>query len=165
LSKKENGKSIEVPASASENHASNPMDLHLLQQIVKLMTANDLSTVDVRDGRKRVIIKRGAQIVASTTALSSSSNTASTAKLPDAEASLIAIKSPMVGTFYAASSPDAKPLATVGMHVDDDTDVCIIEAMKVFNNIKAECKGTITKIMVNNGQTVEFGQTLFLVKP
>ena len=71
----------------------------------------------------------------------------------------------MVGTFYAAPAPDAKPFVSVGDHVDEETDVCVIEAMKVFNNIKAETKGTIAKILVNNGQPVEFGQTLFLVKP
>jgi len=71
----------------------------------------------------------------------------------------------MVGTFYAAPSKGAKPFVTVGTVVDEETDVCIVEAMKVFNNIKAECRGTISKILVNDGQSVEFGQTMFLVKP
>jgi acetyl-CoA carboxylase biotin carboxyl carrier protein len=71
----------------------------------------------------------------------------------------------MVGTFYAAPAANEKPFVTVGATVDEETDVCIIEAMKVFNNIKAECSGKIAKILVTNGQTVEFGQTLFLVKP
>jgi acetyl-CoA carboxylase biotin carboxyl carrier protein len=83
----------------------------------------------------------------------------------DESAGLVAIKSPMVGTFYAAPSPDAKPFVQVGSNVDDETDVCVIEAMKVFNNIKAETRGTIAKVMVTNGQTVEFGTVLFLVKP
>lgn len=71
----------------------------------------------------------------------------------------------MVGTFYARPSPDAKPFVTVGSVVDEDTDVCIIEAMKVFNNIKAETRGTIAKVLVEDRATVEFGQVLFLVKP
>jgi acetyl-CoA carboxylase biotin carboxyl carrier protein len=71
----------------------------------------------------------------------------------------------MVGTFYAAPSPDAKPFVSVGSRVDEETDVCVVEAMKVFNNIKADTRGTIAKILVSNGETVEFGQTLFLVKP
>ena len=71
----------------------------------------------------------------------------------------------MVGTFYVAGSPEAKAFVQVGSTVDEETDVCIIEAMKVFNNIKAETRGTIAKILVTNGQTVEFGQVLFLVKP
>ena len=83
----------------------------------------------------------------------------------DADAGLTAIKSPMVGTFYASPNPESKAFVSVGSTVDEETDVCIIEAMKVFNNIKAECRGTIAKIMVNNGQTVEYGQVLFLVKP
>jgi acetyl-CoA carboxylase biotin carboxyl carrier protein len=83
----------------------------------------------------------------------------------DEDAGLIAIKSPMVGTFYSSSSPDAKPFVSVGSAVDEETDVCVIEAMKVFNNIKAECRGKIARILVTNGQTVEFSQTLFLVKP
>jgi len=81
------------------------------------------------------------------------------------DANLTPIKSPMVGTFYSSSSPEAKAFVSVGTTVDEESDVCIIEAMKVFNNIKAECSGTIAKIMVNNGETVEFGQVLFLVKP
>ena len=87
------------------------------------------------------------------------------AEPPVEEANYHAIKSPMVGTFYSSPSPDAKSFVKVGSVVTEDTDVCIIEAMKVFNNIKAECRGTIAKVLVNNGQTVEFGQTLFLVKP
>jgi acetyl-CoA carboxylase biotin carboxyl carrier protein len=83
----------------------------------------------------------------------------------DEEAGLKPIKSPMVGTFYAAPSPDAKPFVNVGSKVDEESDVCVIEAMKVFNNIKAELRGTIAKILVQSGQAVEFGQTLFLVKP
>ena len=71
----------------------------------------------------------------------------------------------MVGTFYAKATPESKPFVTVGSQVDEETDVCVIEAMKVFNNIKAECRGSIAKILVTDGQTVEFGTVLFLVKP
>ena len=71
----------------------------------------------------------------------------------------------MVGTFYARPTPDAKPFVSVGTVVNEDSDVCIIEAMKVFNNIKAEAKGTVTKVLAEDGKAVEFGQVLFLVKP
>jgi acetyl-CoA carboxylase biotin carboxyl carrier protein len=71
----------------------------------------------------------------------------------------------MVGTFYAAPTPEAKPFVQAGTAVTEDTDICVIEAMKVFNNIKAETRGTIAKVLVTNGQTVEFGQVLFMVKP
>lgn len=150
------------------------MDVALLQKIVDLMASNDLNTVDVRDGDQRIILKRGATIIAQSAVgaqpqpLSAPSATtmqpSAPSAAPDPDAGLTPIKSPMVGTFYAAASPDAKPFVSVGSEVDDDTDVCVIEAMKVFNNIKAECSGTIAKILVTNGQTVEFGQALFLVK-
>jgi acetyl-CoA carboxylase biotin carboxyl carrier protein len=163
--------------TASGKAVSNsPMNLNLLEQITRLMTENDLNTVDLRDGDKRVILKRGAPIGSMPLAgfanqyappppTSGASAGSSTAAPVDENANLLSIKSPMVGTFYASSSPDSKAFVSVGSTIDEDTDVCIIEAMKVFNNIKAECKGTIAKILVENGATVEFGQVLFLVKP
>lgn len=83
----------------------------------------------------------------------------------DPDAGLIAIESPMVGTYYASPSPDAKPFLSEGSKINNDSVVCLIEAMKVFNEIKAEKSGTIARILVKNGQAVEFGQKLFLVKP
>jgi acetyl-CoA carboxylase biotin carboxyl carrier protein len=74
------------------------------------------------------------------------------------------IKSPMVGTFYRAPSPESKPFSDVGTKVVETTPVCIIEAMKIMNEIQAETKGTITEILVENGQPVEYGQRLFKVK-
>jgi acetyl-CoA carboxylase biotin carboxyl carrier protein len=162
-----------------------PMDVSLLEQIVQLMSANDLNTVDVRDGDQRVILRRGAFVAPhassgfATTAAPQApalggtgtsnpglaSGATTSAPATDSDAGMLSIKSPMVGTFYASSSPEAKPFVIVGSTVDEESDVCIIEAMKVFNNIKAECRGTIAKILVTNGQTVEFGQPLFLVKP
>lgn len=172
MSKKKPVKKSEPKVKVSNG---SPMNTQLLEQIVKLMSSNDLNTVDVRDGDKRVIIRRGAvamqmsaaQMFAAPVAAAPAAAPAPVAKAAPAadDASYVAIKSPMVGTFYSSPSPDAKAFVAVGSQVSDDTDVCIIEAMKVFNNIKAECKGTIAKIMVTNGQTVEFGQTLFLVKP
>ena len=79
---------------------------------------------------------------------------------PEAE-----IKSPMIGTFYRAPSPDAAPYVEVGAPVEPDTVVCIIEAMKVMNEIKAEAKGVITQVLVENGKPVEFGQPLFKIRP
>ena len=75
------------------------------------------------------------------------------------------ITSPMVGTFYAAPSPDAAPYVKVGDKVKKDTIVCIVEAMKLFNEIEAEVDGEIVEVLVENGQLVEYGQPLFLVKP
>ena len=156
--------------------SSSPMNMELLEKMVGLMASHDLSTVDVRDGDKRIILRRGAMQVAMPMTMASAPQGMSTyaaapapgagpATAPAEDAGLVAIKSPMVGTFYGSSSPEAKPFVTVGSKVNEDTDVCIIEAMKVFNNIKAECSGTIAKILVTSSQAVEFGQTLFLVKP
>ncbi|MCC6239344.1 MAG: acetyl-CoA carboxylase biotin carboxyl carrier protein [Phycisphaerales bacterium] len=161
------------------------MDVGLLQQIVNLMSSNDLNTVDLRDGQRRIVLRRGAAPAAApgyypyslppaTSAPAGAASATPSAPTPtaqspaaaaDTDAGLIPIKSPMVGTFYARSGPDAKPFVSVGATVEDDTDVCIIEAMKVFNNIKAECRGTIARVLVEDRQTVEFGQVLFLVKP
>jgi acetyl-CoA carboxylase biotin carboxyl carrier protein len=167
-------------AEGSRVSSGSPMDVNLLEQIVKLMSANDLNTVDVRDGAKRVVLKRGAVVgpvtyAAPPLAVSHappahasapvSGSSAPAKPQADETAGLIPIKSPMVGTYYSASSPDAKPFVSVGTTIDEETDVCIIEAMKVFNNIKAEIRGTIAKVLCTNGQTVEFGQPLFLVKP
>jgi acetyl-CoA carboxylase biotin carboxyl carrier protein len=178
--KKKAGK--KKPTTHAINSSTSPMDVGLLQQIVRLMSSNDLNTVDVRDGDKRVILKRGMSFVAPSAssggyAFATPVQTQSPGLAPgaatgganaapvDEDAGLVAIKSPMVGTFYSSPSPDAKVFVSVGSTVDEETDVCIIEAMKVFNNIKAETRGTIAKILVSNGETVEFGQTLFLVKP
>jgi acetyl-CoA carboxylase biotin carboxyl carrier protein len=146
---------------------SGPMDMSLLQRLVKLMQANDLNTVELRDGDRRVTLKRGPAAAEGPIIVPPIAATTPTAAAAAAEesANLLPIKSPMVGTFYVAPSPDAKPFVSVGSTVDEETDVCIIEAMKVFNNVKAECRGTITKILVSNGQAVEFGQVMFLVKP
>ncbi len=82
-----------------------------------------------------------------------------------ADAQLAVIKSPMVGTFFPAPSPDAPPFVKVGDHVGPDTTVCIIEAMKVFNEIPAEISGQIVAVLVENGEPVEFGQPLFKIDP
>jgi acetyl-CoA carboxylase biotin carboxyl carrier protein len=159
-----------------------PMDVGLLEQLVKLMAANDLNTVDLRDGEKRVVLKRGQAVAApgaylpypamtqAAPAPAAPSGGAGTpaAAPPSAggeEAGLTPIKSEMVGTFYSKPSPDAKPFVGVGSDVDEDTVVCVIEAMKHFNPVKADVRGTIAKVLVTDGQTVDVGKPLFLVRP
>jgi acetyl-CoA carboxylase biotin carboxyl carrier protein len=158
-----------------------PMEPALLERIIQLMTEHDISSVDLRDGARRVSLKRGAQVVMGSAPVSyapaktvaaeatTPANVVATSKsvpAPSDDAGLIPIKSPMVGTFYSKPSPDApKPFVTVGSVVNEDSDVCIIEAMKVFNNIKAEKSGTVAKVLVSDGQSVEFGTVLFLLKP
>jgi acetyl-CoA carboxylase biotin carboxyl carrier protein len=159
------------------------MDVGLLEQLVQLMSANDLNTVDLRDGDKRVVLKRGANVVqyapamtqaamgfsptgpASQPSAGTAGGSAVEASEAAADSKLIPIKSPMVGTFYAAPKQGDKPFVSVGSSVNEETDVCIIEAMKVFNVIKAETTGTIAKVMIQDGQPVEHGTVLFLVKP
>lgn len=152
------------------------MDVDLLEQIVKLMAVNDLNTVDVRDGEKRIILKRGATGAVAVPVASSMVAHAAPAATPalpptgaspqaNPDADLKPIKSPMVGTYYSKPSPDSKPFVTVGSTVNEESDVCIIEAMKTFNNIKAGVRGTIARILVQDGEVVQFDTVLFLVKP
>ena len=87
------------------------------------------------------------------------------AAAPAEDGGLIAIESPMVGTYYSKPSPEKPSFLNVGDSVSDDSTVCLIEAMKIFNEIKAGQSGTVTKLLVENGEAVEFGQPLMLVKP
>ena len=177
MSEKRNNKNR---GAAKEPASSSPMDVRLLEQIVRIMAANDLNTVDVRDGAKRVILKRGAagtpvQMFAAPPnpvhappggpSASAVSPPGAGANQSDEESQYNRITSPMVGTFYASPKPGEKPFVSVGSTVNEDSDVCIIEAMKTFNNIKAETNGAIARILVQDGQPVEFGTVLFLVKP
>jgi acetyl-CoA carboxylase biotin carboxyl carrier protein len=154
------------------------MDVGLLEQIVRLMSANDLNTVDLRDGEKRVVLKRGTPIVHYTgspmmgappagapASQPSAAGAGAESSEAAADAKLVPITSPMVGTFYAAPKQGEKPYVSVGSVVNEETDVCIIEAMKVFNVIKAETNGTIARVLIQDGQPVEHGTVLFLVKP
>lgn len=161
------------------------MDIRKLKELVRLMVENELTELDLRDKDEQATIRRQttltaphvvhhgvplAQAAHPAPVAPTSAPAVATAK-PSAsagegdEAGLEAIESPMVGTFYAASGPDKPPLATVGMSVDANTVVCLLEAMKIFNEIKAERSGTIAKVLVKNGQAVEFGQKLFLIRP
>ena len=151
------------------------VDLKTLQQLIKLMADNDLSELDVEDAKgEKFKLKRGhngPQVVAVPAVEGqspASSPTASASEVSGASGVAgvsggVAIDSPMVGTFYSASSPDAEPFVSVGAKVTPETVVCVIEAMKVFNEIKAEVTGTIEQILVENGQAVEFAQPLFMV--
>lgn len=142
-----------------------------VEQLVQLMIDNGLTELDIADGQRKIMLKRG-----STAATAEAVDSGSAAVVASAAPNLqppaeeqadrfIEIKSPMVGTFYSASSPDVDNFVAVGDVVGTDDSVCLVEAMKVMNDIKAECAGTIIEICVKNAQPVEFGQTLFKVKP
>ncbi len=158
------------------------IDIRKLKELVKLMVENDLSELDLRDKEETVLIKRGAQGVpvvgspivqmGTPTPVSNGAPSETPEQTPPVapqddtgDDGLVSIDSPMVGTFYTSPNPDAEPFVKVGDQVTPDTVVCIIEAMKVFNEIKAECSGTVARVLVGNGESVEFGQKLFLVKP
>ena len=174
----------EVRNDAPASPAGGPMNVQLLEQIVKLMAANDLNTVDVRDGRQRIVLKRGpagqtvtyaAPAPASfapaapsqppAAAGASAGGGASAAAPADENAGLVPIKAEMVGTFYAAPKPGEKAFVNVGSDVGPDTEVCLIEAMKNYFAVKAGVSGTIARVLVQDGQTVQFDQPLFLVRP
>jgi len=152
------------------------MELKEIKKIIQLMSENDLSEFEMEDQGSRILIKRGsggepqllvspagpAPMVAPAAAPPPAPEAPTAA--PDEDAGLADIKSPMVGTFYRASSPDAEPLVSIGDEVEADTVLCIIEAMKVMNEIKAETRGVIRKILVENGMSVEFGQPLFKIE-
>ena len=136
------------------------MKIEEIKTIVKLMSENDLTEFKIESEDMTLCLRRGsvaAPILAQTVA----------APAPVAEAKpdkAKIIESPIVGTFYRASAPGAEPMVKVGAKVDSETVVCIVEAMKVMNEIKAEKSGVIKEILVENGQPVEFGQPLFVLE-
>ena len=150
-----------------------PFDLDRLQQLVEMMEKHGLSEVNLRRGDEQWRLRRGArEVVHAAPVPMPTAPQATHAALPStlaavpAEASgLIDIKSPTVGTFYASPSPGEPAFVTVGSVVTPETIVCLLEAMKVFNQIPAEVSGTITAILVKSGDAIEFGQALFRVRP
>ena len=157
---------------------SDAFDLKSIRQLVKLMNENDLAEIDLRNGAQRVRLrKRGSEVVPVVAAPATVATPAPapahavapaaspTGAAPQATNNFVEIKSPMLGTFFRSPSPDAEPFVQVGSNVDNDTVVCIIEAMKVFNEITADCRGKVVAVLVENAQPVEYGQVLFRVAP
>lgn len=158
----------------SQDNQADVFDVSRVKKLVSLMNEHDLSEIDLRQGPQRVRLRRGGDqpvmAVAPSVAAPAPAPAAAPAPAPaapPAEAAPAApaagktINSPMVGTFYLSSSPEAAAFVKVGDQVGADTTVCIIEAMKVFNEIPAETSGKIAAILVENGAAVEFGQPLF----
>jgi acetyl-CoA carboxylase biotin carboxyl carrier protein len=149
-------------------------DVRKIRRLVELMKEHDLSEIDIQQGEVRIQLRRAGpaansgiivpQISSVATAGSSPSRPAAETlpeSLPDSR--LAIIKSPMVGTFYSAPDPDSPPYVKVGDHVGPETTVCIVEAMKVFNQIPAEVSGKILMMLAENGESVEYGLPLFKV--
>jgi acetyl-CoA carboxylase biotin carboxyl carrier protein len=150
------------------------MDLRKLKTLIDLVSESNVSELEITeaDGKVR-IVKAGAQpVMVQTVAAAPALAPVATAAAAPAAAPVVeapvetghVVKSPMVGTFYRASSPGVKAFAEVGDQVKAGQAVCIIEAMKIMNEIEADQDGTITKILVDNGQPVEYGQPLFIVE-
>ncbi len=151
------------------------IDTNKLKELVKLMVDNDLTELDLQNGEETVTLKRGGvqpappmvQPVMQATAYAPPAAPialAAPAGAPASDPGTTAIESPMVGTFYATPNPDSPAFVSIGQAVNADTVVCMVEAMKVFNEIKAEKTGTVVQCLVKNGTPVEFGQKLFLIK-
>ncbi|GIW82309.1 MAG: acetyl-CoA carboxylase, biotin carboxyl carrier protein [Gemmatales bacterium] len=156
---------------------SRPFDVSTIKALVSLMHRHELTEIDLREGEMRIRLRRGPtgalQVATAAPALPApvpvpESATVSTPPPKTEEApkkELLTIKSPTPGTFYASPNPDAEPFVRVGSRVEPNTVVCIIEAMKIFNEITADCSGVIKEVLVENQQPVEFGQVLFTVDP
>ncbi len=151
------------------------MDLKDIKAIIDLMKKNSVTEFELEKQEFKIRLKRGANgggslvmddmpavtYVQAPAALPAGS----AAPAASATNSDLDIKSPMIGTFYRAPSPESAPYVEVGTEVNPDTVVCIIEAMKVMNEIKAEAKGVITQVLLENAKPVEFGQALFKIRP
>jgi acetyl-CoA carboxylase biotin carboxyl carrier protein len=156
-------------------------DLDRIKKLIELMEQNGLLELEIKQGDDKIFLKR---CPAPPPAVPDAGRVQSEYRVPSAgravpeipvtemppveskeKQDLVEIKSPIVGTFYATPSPDSEPYVEVGAHVEPQAVVCIIEAMKVMNEIKAENTGTIVEILVTNGQAVEYGQVLFRVRP
>ncbi len=146
-------------------------DLEQIRELIRLMAENNIAEVAVRSGDDAIELKRiGSHTVVQTPAPAAPPPAATPIPAPAAavpakpDDTLLPIVSPMVGTFYAAPDPNSPPYVTIGSEVTEDSVVCIVEAMKVFNEIKAEVRGTIEKILVSNTDGVDYGQPLFMVR-
>ena len=155
------------------------MDLKDIKAIIDLMKKNSITEFELERQDSKIRLKRGLNgggsasqsedyvpaIPVPVQPAVAASSSATVATPPPVATGEVDIKSPMIGTFYRAPSPEAGNYVEVGASVTTETVVCIIEAMKVMNEIKAEVKGVVTQVLVENGKPVEFGQPLFKVRP
>ena len=149
------------------------MDLRKLKTLIDLVSESNVSELEITEaeGKVRIVKSSGAPVImqqaATPAAVAPTPNAPFQSAPPVAAAEVVvtghAVKSPMVGTFYRSSSPGAKSFVEVGSVVREGETICIIEAMKILNEIEADKSGTITKILSENGQAVEYGQPLFMI--
>ena len=151
------------------------MDLRKLKTLIDLVSESNVSELEITEAEGKVRIVKGggamapqvaapmAYAPAPALAAQAAATAPAVAAAPEAPAGHI-VKSPMVGTFYRSSSPGAKPFIEIGSQVKEGETVCIIEAMKILNEIEADKSGTISRILCENGQAVEYGQPLFVIE-
>ena len=143
------------------------MDKKELEELIGFMNENNLSELEIEEEGKRIKLKKAyadSPVVVRGNAVPNAQS-AGEAKEQAVNKNIIEIKSPMVGTFYRAPSPESKPYVDIGSEIKPGDVVCIIEAMKLMNEIKSDVSGKITKILVENAEPVEFGQALFVIEP
>ena len=153
------------------------MDLKEIKELIALIRKNDLSEFSLEQEGFKITLKRGGEFQQVITAPAFAPAPIGVAPAASPAAALNApaaasggnsgdrdLPSPMVGTFYSAASPESSPFVTVGQQVTPETTICIIEAMKVMNEIKAETSGVITEILAENGKPVQYGQALFRIR-
>jgi len=149
------------------------MDIRKVKKLMELLEQSGMSEIEIKEGEESVKISRYGNAPLKTPSVSqqpaamvtpSQVESTTTAANKGAEASGNLISSPMVGTYYSAPSPSAKPFVTVGQHVNKGDTICIIEAMKIMNQIEADHSGTVVEILVKDGEAVEFGQALIVIQ-
>lgn len=154
------------------------MDLRKLKTLIDLVSESNVSELEITEAEGKVRIVKTAPVAPATVVMSAPAPVAAapvtavaapqTAPVAAVEAAPAVtghvVKSPMVGTFYRSSSPGAKPFAEVGQTIKEGETICIVEAMKILNEIEADKSGTVTQILVENGQAVEYGQPLFVIE-
>lgn len=163
--------------SGSKQGTGDVFDVRKVRKLVELMNEHELTTIDLKQGDQRIRLRKGGEAVPMIAGQAMTAQPMPAAAPAPAPAAPLAgapaaaaeeagatIKSPMVGTFYNSSSPESAAFVKPGDQVGPETTICIIEAMKVFNEIPAECSGKILACLVENGAPVEFGQPLFKIQ-
>ncbi len=152
------------------NKPDEVFDVDRIRKLIDLMKEHDLAEIDLRQNQQRIRLSRGGQVAPIVTAVAPAVSAPVAAAAPTAPQAdpldgphIAIIKSPMVGTYYSRANPNSKNFVEVGSEVSQDSVVCIIEAMKVFNEIPAEIRGKIVAVLVKSEEAVDFGKPLFKV--
>lgn len=145
------------------------MDTRKIKALIALLEESDVTEIEIHEGEESVRISRHKQVIAAPVAAPLPAVAPAAAPVAAAEAAPAAhsgheVTAPMVGTFYRSSSPGAKPFAEIGQQINEGDILCIIEAMKMLNQIESDKSGKIAAILVENGQPIEYGQPLFVIE-